>query len=202
MCCAATWCQPGTDTTDCEKETDPPPCRSIEDGECDEVLYCPAGTDTVDCCDAGQPTLDRNRWPLRRDEDGHTVGDPQERIQPHGVDCSVDTPVVAASPSGQTPTANGDGHIGGGHIPRSTGKDYGKEGSTGSLVFALVIIAAGMGMAAYSGLLQKLVGNASKAKYQRVPTTGPSSLAGTATYHMLHAVPSFSCAQSAACTVH
>ena len=138
--CVATACAVGTDTTDCANDPNPPACRYLEDGECDEGEYCPPGTDTADCCDAGLPTLDPTRWPLRRDAEGHPVGDPPERLQPQNVDCSPDIGAAASR----------DGHIGGGHISRETGKAYGKEGGTGSLVFALVIIAVGMGLAAYS----------------------------------------------------
>lgn len=53
-----------------------------------------------------------------------------------------------------------------------TGKDYGKEGGGSELLFALVVVCIGMGLAAYSGMLQKFCGKR-ESQYQRVPTNGP-----------------------------
>jgi hypothetical protein len=111
-------------------------------------------------------------------------------LQPQNVDCSPDIGAAASR----------DGHIGGGHISRETGKAYGKEGGTGSLVFALVIIAVGMGLAAYSGLLQKICGSADKkAQYQRVPTTGKPSLSSHIHCLFSHAV---NCPFTFGCLIH
>ena len=118
----------------------------------------------MDCCDAGEPTQDPQRWPLRVDAEGRTV-DPPERVQPVGVSC---TPAVS---SAAAPTF--DAHIGGGHIARDTGTGAGEEGGSGELVFAVVVVAVGMGLAFYSGLLQKFCGKRASSQYQRVPTTGP-----------------------------
>ena len=148
--CAAQYCPAGTDTTDCANSPPSPPgpyCQWTNDGECDETTYCPAGTDIVDCCDAGEPTQDPQRWPLRVDAEGRTVV-PPERVQPVGVSC---TPAVS---SAAAPTF--DAHIGGGHIARDTGTGAGEEGGSGELVFAVVVVAVGMGLAFYSGLLLKL----------------------------------------------
>ena len=60
------------------------------------------------------------------------------------------------------------------HHMSDTGKDYGKDGGGSELLFALVVVCIGMGLAAYSGMLQKFCGR-KESQYQRVPTNGPST---------------------------